>query len=138
MAKDYKYSDSTPVDEPVRKGKVKAIEPGSAIRVDKTPKSMSVEDYDRMTNRPYKSKLNLADYPEPSVSKTSSSEGYTYTGEGASNKAGAGRGSVNPDTVESKAKGGMTASARADGIAQRGKTRGKMIMCGGGYAKGKK
>jgi hypothetical protein len=35
------------------------------------------------------------------------------------------------------AKGG-SASARADGIAQRGKTRGKMIMCGGGYAKGKK
>ena len=29
-------------------------------------------------------------------------------------------------------KGGMTASKRADGIAQRGKTRGKMIMCGGG------
>jgi hypothetical protein len=33
---------------------------------------------------------------------------------------------------------GGSASARADGIAQRGKTRGKMIMCGGGYAKGKK
>lgn len=38
------------------------------------------------------------------------------------------------------AKGGKvsSASARADGIAQRGKTRGTMIMCGGGYAKGKK
>lgn len=36
------------------------------------------------------------------------------------------------------AKGGMTASKRADGIAQRGKTKGTMIMCGGGYAKGKK
>ena len=35
------------------------------------------------------------------------------------------------------AKGGMTASARADGIAQRGKTRGTMIMCGGGMAKRK-
>lgn len=35
-------------------------------------------------------------------------------------------------------KGGMTASSRADGIAQRGKTRGTMIMCGGGYMKGKK
>ena len=34
-------------------------------------------------------------------------------------------------------KGGMTASKRADGIAQRGKTRGTMVMCGGGYAKGK-
>jgi hypothetical protein len=36
----------------------------------------------------------------------------------------------------SYAKGG-TASARADGIAQRGKTRGTMVMCGGGYTKGK-
>ena len=37
-------------------------------------------------------------------------------------------------------KGGSvsSASSRADGIAQRGKTRGTMIMCGGGMAKGKK
>lgn len=35
-------------------------------------------------------------------------------------------------------KGGMTASARADGIAQRGKTRGTIVMCGGGMYKGKK
>lgn len=35
-------------------------------------------------------------------------------------------------------KGGMTASKRADGIAQRGKTRGTIVMCGGGYAKAKK
>lgn len=36
-------------------------------------------------------------------------------------------------------KGGSvsSASSRADGIAQRGKTRGTMIMCGGGYMKGK-
>lgn len=33
-----------------------------------------------------------------------------------------------------KAKGG-TASARADGIAQRGKTRGTIVMCGGGMYK---
>jgi hypothetical protein len=37
MAKDYKYEDSTPVDEPVRKGKIKAQEPGSGIRVDGKP-----------------------------------------------------------------------------------------------------
>lgn len=37
--------------------------------------------------------------------------------------------------VEGKAKGGMTASARADGIAQRGKTRGTIVMCGGGMYK---
>jgi hypothetical protein len=36
------------------------------------------------------------------------------------------------------AKGGsVSASKRADGIAQRGKTRGTMVMCGGGMAKGK-
>jgi len=33
---------------------------------------------------------------------------------------------------------GGTASARADGIAQRGKTKGTMVMCGGGMAKGKR
>ena len=32
-------------------------------------------------------------------------------------------------------KGGMTASSRADGIAQRGKTRGTIVMCGGGMYK---
>jgi hypothetical protein len=32
-------------------------------------------------------------------------------------------------------KGGMTASKRADGIAQRGKTRGTMVMCGGGMSR---
>jgi hypothetical protein len=32
-------------------------------------------------------------------------------------------------------KGGMTASSRADGIAQRGKTKGTMVMCGGGMAR---
>ena len=34
------------------------------------------------------------------------------------------------------AKGGFTKAA--DGIAQRGKTKGTMVMCGGGMAKGKK
>lgn len=91
------------------------------------PKTMTVSEYERMINRPYKSKVNLADYSEPSVPQTSQSAGYTYTGEGSSDKAGAGRGFVNPKTVENKAKGGkVTASRRADGIAQRGKTRGKI------------
>jgi hypothetical protein len=35
------------------------------------------------------------------------------------------------------AKGG-SASSRADGIATKGKTRGTIVMCGGGYSKGKK
>jgi len=45
-----------------------------------------------------------------------------------------------PSSVEKKAKGGSvsSASSRADGIAQRGKTKGTMVMCGGGMAKGKR
>jgi hypothetical protein len=39
------------------------------------------------------------------------------------------------DASKNMAKGGMTASKRADGIAQRGKTRGTMVMCGGGMAR---
>ena len=37
-------------------------------------------------------------------------------------------------------KGGSvsSASSRGDGIAQRGKTKGRMVMCGGGMARGKK
>jgi len=52
-------------------------------------------------------------------------------------KAGAGRGYVNPVKGKDYAKGGKvsSASSRADGIAQRGKTRGTMVMCGGGKTK---
>lgn len=42
-----------------------------------------------------------------------------------------------PKPVKKLASGG-SASSRADGIAQRGKTKGTMVMCGGGYTKGKK
>ena len=47
----------------------------------------------------------------------------------------------NTDTSDMTYKRGgkvSAASKRADGIAQRGKTRGTMVMCGGGYMKGKK
>jgi len=40
--------------------------------------------------------------------------------------------------VQTKAPKGGSASSRADGIAQKGKTRGTIVMCGGGYMKGKK
>jgi hypothetical protein len=39
------------------------------------------------------------------------------------------------DLTETKMAKGGSASSRADGIAQRGKTRGTMIMCSGGMAK---
>jgi hypothetical protein len=44
------------------------------------------------------------------------------------------------EPVSKNAKGGKisSASSRADGIAERGKTKGTMVMCGGGYMKGKK
>jgi hypothetical protein len=41
------------------------------------------------------------------------------------------------EPVKKMAKGG-SASSRADGIAVKGKTRGIMVMCSGGMAKGKK
>ena len=43
-------------------------------------------------------------------------------------------------SMTSMKKGGnvSTASKRADGIAVRGKTKGTIVMCGGGYMKGKK
>lgn len=52
-------------------------------------------------------------------------------------RAGAGRGKKGGPTAKELAmkKGGMTASRRADGIAQRGKTRGTIVMCGGGMYK---
>jgi hypothetical protein len=40
-----------------------------------------------------------------------------------------------PTDPEGMAKGGMTASARADGCAERGKTKGTIVMCGGGMYK---
>jgi hypothetical protein len=45
-----------------------------------------------------------------------------------------------PIEYENHKKGGKisSASSRADGIAQRGKTKGTMVMCGGGMAKGKR
>ena len=52
-------------------------------------------------------------------------------------KVQAGVQAAQPTTMK---KGGKvsSASSRADGIAQRGKTRGTMVMCGGGMARGKK
>jgi len=54
----------------------------------------------------------------------------------------AAKNSMNPDPEVTKKAGGAikmssggTASSRADGCAQRGKTRGTMVMCGGGKTK---
>lgn len=137
-------------------------------------KEMTVDESIRMTKRPYRSNFNLADYSAEEAAALPEPSGYTYTGEGASSKAGAGRGGQGGPTAEQARqnrgmmspaersareemdfdrisrvrpeqgykKGGNVASSasrRADGIAQRGKTKGTMVaMCGGGYMKGKK
>jgi hypothetical protein len=52
---------------------------------------------------------------------------------------GAGRGKQGgPTAKELGFKKGGSASSRGDGIAQRGKTKGTIVACGGGYMKGKK
>jgi hypothetical protein len=52
---------------------------------------------------------------------------YNNTGGTTPRRPGAASREADDQDVVSAKKGGMTASARADGIAQRGKTRGKMV-----------
>ena len=72
------------------------------------------------------------EYPEDKEITIFSDEihpgGNRYAGPNAS-KAGAGRGKVNPVKGKDYAKGGKvsSASSRADGIAKRGKTKGRMV-----------
>jgi hypothetical protein len=109
---DVKYKDSTPVDEPIPKGKIKAIEPGSGIKVEPMPLSKGTkEDYMG------KSKANPKDTMSLPPSK-GTKEDYMGTSK-PSKKADA--------DIVPLAKGGMTASSRADGCCTKGKTRGKMM-----------
>lgn len=106
MAKDYKYEDSTPVDEPVRTG-TKTQEPGSAIRVDGKPiKSTPKKDIDPLGE--------AADNTVKMIARKRAT----------AEEAGKSKMNAMGDTY---AKGGMTASARADGCCTKGKTRGKMM-----------
>ena len=89
---DVKYPDYTPVDEPIPKGKVKAVEPGSDIKIEREPKD------------PESKSMGVA----------------------ALKAAGATMGGLKTP-VKKQAKGGMTASSRADGCCVKGKTRGKMM-----------
>jgi hypothetical protein len=52
-----------------------------------------------------------------------------------SQKRKANEGDTTNPMGDSYKRGGMTASKRADGIAQKGKTRGTIVMCGGGMYK---
>jgi hypothetical protein len=104
MAKDYKYEDSTPMDEPVRTGKTQ--EPGSAIRVDGKPiKSTSKKDTDPLGE--------AADNTMKMIARKRAT----------AEEAGKSKMNAMGDTY---AKGG-SASSRADGCCTKGKTRGKMM-----------
>ena len=116
MAKDYEYKDSTPVDEPVRKGS-KVQEPGSAIRVDGKP----VKD-DHLFNVPNDKTPRMSPARAQEIMEI-----YTERRKGPTSKVNA--------MGDTYAKGGMTASKRADGIAMKGKTKGTIVMCGGGMRK---
>jgi hypothetical protein len=72
-------------------------------------------------------KVYTADQGQPPKEPDSGSAGKPVAKKDQPEQLGSG-------IVVKKAKGG-TASARADGIAARGKTKGTIVMCGGGKAK---
>jgi hypothetical protein len=108
-------------------------EPGSGIIVDKRPQPRAINPKDaniftaemlrRMGGKMKEPPMDLEDVPEPPPGKKYSASKSTAKVEKAA-----------------FAKGGSVGSAskRADGIAERGKTRGMIVACGGGYMKGKK
>jgi hypothetical protein len=103
---DVKYPDYTPVDEPVRTGP-KPAEPGSDIRVDGKPvKPTSKKDTDPLGE--------AADNTMKMIARKRA----------AAEEAKKSKVNAMGDTY---AKGGMTASKRADGCCTKGKTRGKMM-----------
>lgn len=74
------------------------------------------------------------------VDKAAGIVGQVATASGAasgSSKSSFDPSKYKPSTYESYAGGGKVSSAskRADGIATKGKTRGKIVMCGGGMYK---
>jgi hypothetical protein len=120
MAKDYKYPDSTPVDEPVsRVGR-------------KSPPTMGIPpapDYQYPDSTPV---------DEPVSRRRDGKSMMDALKEKVSRMSAAQKSAEKVNPMGDTYKAGGTASSRADGIAQRGKTRGTIVMCGGGYMKGKK
>jgi hypothetical protein len=120
MPKDYKYTDATPVDEPIPKGKVKAVEPGSDIRVNQLmneagEKRKKAQDLSQM-------------YMGSDLSKAANTKRANMAEEDA--EVLTERAKQYRKGIEGKKAGGMTgssASSRADGCCTKGKTRGKMM-----------
>jgi len=108
------------IDDPIEYKDYKPEEAGSAIRVDGKPvKSTSKKDIDPLGEAAYNTVKMAARNPLRGTAKQPT-EG---TETSRTNAMG--------DTY---AKGG-SASSRADGCAQRGKTKGTIVMCGGGMYK---
>ena len=110
MAKDYKYPDSTPVDEPVSRVGRKSPPPmGIPPAPDyQYPDSTPVDE--PVSRR--KDGKSMMDALKEKVSRMSAAQKSAEK--------------VNAMGDTYKAGGKVSASSRADGIAQRGKTRGKM------------
>jgi len=112
---DIKYPDYTPVDEPVRKVS-KTQEPGSAIRVDGKP--LKAESYAKPKN-------DLDALQKARAEAYAEKKGVTVD---QLRKNMSDEFDKRVKAGELYAKGGKvsSASSRADGVAKRGKTRGKM------------
>jgi hypothetical protein len=107
---DIKYPKDVPVDEPVAPRKAMKMPAGKPM-----PKAKS---------RPmYQDSVPVDEPVAPSMPMAAPAAGTPGMKRGG--------------TVKKMASGG-SASSRADGIATKGKTKGTMVMCGGGMAKGKR
>ncbi len=108
------------LDDPTVYKDYKPEKAGSGIKIEPMPLSKATKE-DFMG----KSKPSPKDITPIPLSKATKED---YMGTSKPSKK------VDSDIVP-LAKGGMTASKRADGIAQRGKTKGTIVMCGGGMYK---
>jgi hypothetical protein len=123
MPKPLKYSDSTPVDDPITKD-YKPEEAGSGIKVAPEDKFSEYEkrlkDVESKREKPSKGEMLLK---AGLGMMRGSYEPRDETREPKSFISSIGR--AGSAAMENKA-GGGTASSRADGIATKGKTRGKL------------
>jgi len=125
MAKVLSEPDDGSAGRKFRKGERDIPEQlGSAIRVDGKPLKP-----EKILSRPAK-----ADMPDAPNFKPMFDKIRAEASEAADRDEKASRTNAMGDTFK---KGGKVSSAsrRADGIAQRGKTRGTMVMCGGGMVR---
>jgi hypothetical protein len=125
---DVKYSDSTPVDEPVRKGKIKAVEPGSDIRVDSKPNPVRANQLMNEADEKRKKARDMSQmYMGSDLSKAAANKQANMAEEDA--EVLTERAKQYRKGIEGKKAGGMTgssASSRADGCCVKGKTKGRM------------